>query len=195
MDELERLDVRSGFIRPARRHSGRCRARYVGHANFHPIAHAIRNPVELMGALASLTSGGVLDRHPKLRAAPFSKGRRAALLVAVAARRPVGEVGPGCERQISMLPTDYFRRQCYVALDVDEEPAVDVVNKLGAEYFVVSSDYPHSDGAFPRRSSNFSACRSATSNGARSCGTIAPVYTQSKPRRCLDPRTEQNLSS
>ena len=24
--------------------------RYVGHANFHPIAHAIRNPVELMGA-------------------------------------------------------------------------------------------------------------------------------------------------
>ncbi len=43
--------------------------RYVGHANFHPIAHAIRNPVELMGAIASLTTGGVLERHPKLRAA------------------------------------------------------------------------------------------------------------------------------
>jgi hypothetical protein len=27
-------------------------------------------------------------------------------------------------------------------------PAVDVVNQLGAEYFVVSSDYPHSDRAF-----------------------------------------------
>jgi hypothetical protein len=43
--------------------------RFVGHANFHPIAHAIRNPVELMGAIASLTTGGVLERHPKLRAA------------------------------------------------------------------------------------------------------------------------------
>jgi len=46
----------------------------------------------------------------------------------------------------------------YIALDVDEEPAVDVVNKVGPEYFVVSSDYPHSDGAFLRRSSNSSAC-------------------------------------
>ena len=32
---------------------------------------------------------------------------------------------------------------------MDEEPAVDVVNKMGPDYFVVSTDYPHSDGAFP----------------------------------------------
>jgi len=43
----------------------------------------------------------------------------------------------------------------YIALDVDEEPAVDVVNKIGAEYFVVSSDYPHSDGAFPEAIQQF----------------------------------------
>src|SRR5436190_2071322 len=43
--------------------------RYVGHANFHPIAHAIRNPVELMGAIASMTTGGILERHPRLRCA------------------------------------------------------------------------------------------------------------------------------
>jgi predicted TIM-barrel fold metal-dependent hydrolase len=54
-----------------------------------------------------------------------------------------------------MLPSEYFRRQCYIALDVDEEPAVDAVNKLGAEYFVVSSDYPHSDGAFPEAMQQF----------------------------------------
>jgi predicted TIM-barrel fold metal-dependent hydrolase len=54
-----------------------------------------------------------------------------------------------------MLPSEYFRRQCYIALDVDEEPAVDAVNKLGAEYFVVSSDYPHSDGAFPEAITQF----------------------------------------
>src|SRR5204863_63090 len=38
--------------------------------------------------------------------------------------------------------------QCYIALDVDEEPAVDVVDKMGADYFFVFTDYPHSDGAF-----------------------------------------------
>jgi predicted TIM-barrel fold metal-dependent hydrolase len=54
-----------------------------------------------------------------------------------------------------MMPSEYFKRQCYIALDVDEEPAVDVVSKLGAEYFVVSSDYPHSDGAFPQAIEQF----------------------------------------
>jgi predicted TIM-barrel fold metal-dependent hydrolase len=54
-----------------------------------------------------------------------------------------------------MLPSEYFRRQCYIALDVDEEPAVDVVKEMGAEYFVVSSDYPHSDGAFPEAMQQF----------------------------------------
>ena len=53
--------------------------------------------------------------------------------------------------------SEYFKRQCYIALDVDEEPAVDVVNKMGADYFVVSTDYPHSDGAFPEAMEQFLA--------------------------------------
>jgi len=155
-DELERLDVPIGFhptgTTALKDDAG---ARYVGHANFHPIAHAIRNPVELMGALASLTSGGVLDRHPRLRCA-FLEGTAGWLYWWLWRLDDQWEkFGPGCERQIAMLPSEYFRRQCYVALDVDEEPAVDVVNKIGAEYFVVSSDYPHSDGAFPEAMQQF----------------------------------------
>ena len=48
-------------------------------------------------------------------------------------------------------------QQCYLALDADEEPAVDVVQKLGADYFVVSTDYPHADGAFPEAMKEFLA--------------------------------------
>src|SRR4029077_16342603 len=54
-------------------------------------------------------------------------------------------------------PSEYFKRQCYLALDADEEPAVDVVEKLGADYFVVSTDYPHPDGAFPEAMNEFLA--------------------------------------
>ena len=155
-DELERLDVPIGFHPTGTTalldDAGR---RYVGHANFHPIAHAIRNPVELMGAIASLTTGGVLERHPKLRAA-FLEGTAGWLYWWLWRLDDQWEkFGPGCERQLSMLPTEYFKRQCYIALDVDEEPAVDVVNKVGPEYFVVSSDYPHSDGAFPEAIQQF----------------------------------------
>ena len=153
---LEELDVPVGFHPTGntalKDDAGR---RYVGHVNFHPIAHAIRNPVELMGAIASFTTGGVLERHPKLRAA-FLEGTAGWLYWWLWRLDDQWEkFGPGCERQISMLPSEYFRRQCYIALDVDEEPAVDVVNKMGADYFVVSSDYPHSDGAFPEAIAQF----------------------------------------
>ena len=153
---LEELDVPIGF-HPTGNTSLKDDAgrRYVGHANFHPIAHAIRNPVELMGAIASLTTGGILERHPKVRAA-FLEGTAGWLYWWLWRLDDQWEkFGPGCERELSLLPSEYFRRQCYIALDVDEEPAVDVVDKMGAEYFVVSSDYPHSDGAFPEAISQF----------------------------------------
>jgi predicted TIM-barrel fold metal-dependent hydrolase len=142
-NELEDLNVPIGFhptgTTSLRDDAGR---RYVGHANFHPIAHAIRNPVELMGAIASMTTGGVLERHPKLRCA-FLEGTAGWLYWWLWRLDDQWEkFGPGCEHQLSMLPSEYFKRQCYIALDVDEDPAVDVVNKMGAEYFVVSSDYP-----------------------------------------------------
>jgi predicted TIM-barrel fold metal-dependent hydrolase len=133
-DALEELDVPIGF---------------------HPIAHAIRNPVELMGAIASMTTGGILERHPKLRCA-FLEGTAGWLYWWLwRLDDQWDKFGPGCENQLTMTPSEYFKRQCYIALDVDEEPAVDTVNKMGAEYFVVSSDYPHADGAFPEAIAQF----------------------------------------
>jgi uncharacterized protein len=149
-DALEELNVPIGFHPTGntalKDDAGR---RYVGHANFHPIAHAIRNPVELMGAIASLTTGGVMERHPKLRAA-FLEGTAGWINWWLWRLDDQWEkFGPGCENQLSMLPSEYFKRSCYIALDVDEEPAIDVIRRMGPDYFVVSSDYPHSDGAFP----------------------------------------------
>ncbi len=155
-EELVKLNVPIGF-HPTGNSSLKDDAgqRYVGHANFHPIAHAIRNPVELMGAVASMTTGGILEKFPKLRCA-FLEGTAGWLHWWLWRLDDHWEkFGPGCERQLSMLPSEYFKRSCYIALDVDEEPAVDVVNKMGAEYFVVSSDYPHSDGAFPEAIQQF----------------------------------------
>ena len=147
---LEELNVPIGF-HPTGNSSLKDDAarRFVGHANFFPIAHAIRNPVELMGAIASMTTGGIMERHPKLRAA-FLEGTAGWVYWWLwRLDDQWDKYGKGCEHQLSMAPSEYFKRQCYIALDADEEPAVDVVKKMGAEYFVVSTDYPHSDGAFP----------------------------------------------
>ena len=69
----------------------------------------------------------------------------------------MGKVQPWLRAPIALPPSEYFKRQCCLALDADEEPAVDVVEKLGADYFVVSTDYPHPDGAFPEAMNEFLA--------------------------------------
>jgi uncharacterized protein len=155
-NELERLNVPIGF-HPTGNSSlkddvGR---RFVGHNNYQPIAHAARGPMELMMAMASMATGGVLERHPKLRCA-FLEGTAGWLGWWLWRLDDHWEkFGPGCEQQLSMLPSEYFKRQCYIALDVDEEPAVEVIKEIGAEYFVCSTDYPHPDGAFPEAFKQF----------------------------------------
>ena len=155
-NELERLNVPIGF-HPTGNSSlkddvGR---RFVGHNNYQPIAHAARGPMELMMAMASMTTGGVLERHPKLRCA-FLEGTAGWLGWWLWRLDDHWEkFGPGCEQQLSMMPSEYFKRQCYIALDVDEEPAVEVIRQIGAEYFVCSTDYPHPDGAFPEAFKQF----------------------------------------
>jgi hypothetical protein len=42
-----------------------------------------------------------------------------------------------------MLPSEYFKRHSYIALDVDEEPTVDVVNKI---YHGAKNSNPHDHG-------------------------------------------------
>ena len=51
--------------------------------------------------------------------------------------------------RIASLPSEYFFRQCYVATDADEKVLRQVVDTVGDDNIVVSTDYPHSDGLFP----------------------------------------------
>jgi hypothetical protein len=62
-----------------------------------------------------MSTGGVLERHPKLRCA-FLEGTAGWLYWWLWRLDDQCEkFGPGCERQISMMPSEYFKRQCYIA--------------------------------------------------------------------------------
>ena len=163
--------------------------RYVGHANFHPIAHAIRNPVELMGAIASLTTGGVMERHPKLRAA-FLEGTAGWLPWWLWRLDDQWEkFGPGCEKPLSMLPSEYFKRQCYIALDVDEEPAVARGQRDGRRVLrrverlsAFRRRVPRGDRAVPRPAAQR---RAAPQDPV---GQLRAALRDPDPRRRADPR-------
>jgi predicted TIM-barrel fold metal-dependent hydrolase len=123
--------------------------RYLDTPNGRVIGVAGRNPVELMMAFGSMAAGGVLERHPGLRCA-FLEGTCGYLPWWLWRLDEAWEkFGPGSEVKISMLPSEYFARQCWIATDADEKPLHQVIEAIGDDRIVVSTDYPHSDGLFP----------------------------------------------
>jgi predicted TIM-barrel fold metal-dependent hydrolase len=149
-DAIEELGVPVGF-HPTGQASLRddIARRMLDHPNGRVIGGAARNPMELMLAFASLAAGGVLERHPRLRCA-FLEGTCGWLPWWLWRLDETWEkFGPGSEVQISARPSEYFFRQCYVATDADEKVLRHVVEAVGDDNIVVSTDYPHADGLFP----------------------------------------------
>jgi uncharacterized protein len=155
-DAVEELGVPVGF-HPTGQSSLRddIARRYLDHPNGRVIGVAGRNPVELMFAFASMAAGGVLERHPRLRCA-FLEGTCGWLPWWLWRLDEAWEkFGPGSDVQIKGLPSEYFHRQCYIATDADEKVLKQVVEAVGDDSIVVSTDYPHSDGLFPEAIDEF----------------------------------------
>jgi predicted TIM-barrel fold metal-dependent hydrolase len=111
---------------------------------------AIANPVDVMSAICYVTSGGVAERFP---------GAKFMFLEANG-----GWLVPWLERLdhhakkfswdvpwLKMLPSEYFRRQCWISFDPDESMLAFTANSplCGADRIIWASDYPHPDAKFP----------------------------------------------
>jgi len=157
-DAIEELGVPVGF-HPTGQSSLRddIGRRMLDHPNGRLIGSAARNPMELMLAFGSLAASGVLERHPGLRCA-FLEGTCGWLPWWLWRLDEAWEkFGPGSEVKVSARPSEYFFRQCYVATDADERVLNQVVEAVGDDNIVVSTDYPHSDGLFPDAMNEFVA--------------------------------------
>ena len=85
------------------------------------LAHAAGHPIELMLALGSLLTGGVFARFPGLRAA-FLEGSCSWVpwwLWTLDER--VEKFGDDERFHLTMRPSEYFRRNCWVSVDPDED--------------------------------------------------------------------------
>lgn len=154
--EVERLGVPVGF-HPTGNSSLQqdIGLRFVGHPAYWPISHSARNPMENMLAFAMLAMGGVFERHP---------GLTVALLESTCGYLPWWldrlddqweKYGPGCDVKLSAKPSEYFFRHAYIATDADEARLGRVIDEIGDDRIVVSTDYPHADGIFPHATEEF----------------------------------------
>jgi predicted TIM-barrel fold metal-dependent hydrolase len=121
------------------------------------LAHAAGHPIELMLAMGSLLTGGVFARFPGLRAA-FLEGSCSWVpwWLWVLDER-VEKFGDDERFPLTMPPSEYFRRHCWVSVEPDEALAAQTIATLGDDNIVISSDWPHDDSAYPHAVDEFLA--------------------------------------
>lgn len=141
--ECERLGISVGL------HEGtHCRLPATGADRFHTrfALHACSHPLEQMMAMLALIEGGVLERHPNLKVAfleagcgwlPYWLWR----LDELEYRNLAWEV----KDNVKMKPSEYFRRQCFIACEPDEPYIHDIIKYIGEDNLIFASDYPHAD--------------------------------------------------
>jgi predicted TIM-barrel fold metal-dependent hydrolase len=151
-NSLEKLDIPIGF-HEASGSRGRQSAEHF-EPNF-GLRRIYAQPFEQMLGLGSFLCGGILERHPRLKVA---------FLEANCSWAPwlLWRMDEGYEREadvfmpeLTMAPSEYFKRQCFVSAEPDEVPARYLIDYLGADQIVFSTDYPHGDAKYPRAVESF----------------------------------------
>ena len=56
---------------------------------------------------------------------------------------------------LTMAPSEYFKKQCFVSVEPDETPVKYVIDYMGNDRIVFSTDYPHGDSKFPHAVESF----------------------------------------
>ncbi len=153
--ETERLGVPICFHPAANPNHEQVARRFWGHPNDGVLVNAYRNPIELMLAVGSFCAGGVLERFPKLKVA-FLEGNCGWLPWMLYRLDERWELRHGYATEpLSLKPSEYFLRQCFVSVDVEEDLVVDVVKRIGDDNIVISTDYPHADSRWPKAIDTF----------------------------------------
>jgi predicted TIM-barrel fold metal-dependent hydrolase len=120
--------------------------------------HICCHPMEQMISAVSLIYGGVLERFPGLKVAfleagcgwvPFWLHRMDEHWENSTSRNF------GVHHTLSVPPSEYFRRQCYVSADAGEYMLSQVVDLIGEDRIVFSTDYPHPDSPWPHAVEEF----------------------------------------
>jgi uncharacterized protein len=111
--------------------------------------HAASHPMEMMQACIAVCMGGVLARFPGLRVA-FLEGNCAWVPWLLWRMDEHAEVRGRQEApDLTMAPSEYFRRQCFVSIECDETPGAHAVETLNGDNVVFSTDFPHVDSRYP----------------------------------------------
>lgn len=111
--------------------------------------HTFNQPLGVMTAAVSLCAGGVLERFPGLRVALLEGNCSWAPWLLHRLDEHYEWVGGYEARDLSKKPSEYFRSNCFVTAECNEETVVQYLDWFGDDNLVTSTDFPHGDSQFP----------------------------------------------
>jgi len=117
--------------------------------------HTFSQPLGIMATAVSLTAGGVLERFPRLRVALLEGNCSWAPWLFYRLDEHWEWLGRADAPELTMKPSEYLLRNCYLSVEADEETVTQYVERFGDDNLVFSTDYPHADSKFPHAVSAF----------------------------------------
>ena len=117
--------------------------------------HTFSQPLGIMAAAVSLTAGGVLERFPKLRVALLEGNCAWAPWLFYRLDEHYEWLGKMEAPELTMKPSEYFLRNCFLSVEADEELVKQYVEHFGDDNLVFSTDYPHADSKYPHAVESF----------------------------------------
>jgi len=107
--------------------------------------HACSHPMEQMMALLALIEGGVLERHPNLRVGFLESGCGWLPYWLWRMDEEYKTLHWEVKDHVTIPPSEYFRRQCFVSIDPSEPYLPQLIEYIGDDNLIFGSDYPHMD--------------------------------------------------
>ena len=107
--------------------------------------HACSHPMEQMMALLALIEGGVLERHRLLRVGFLESGCGWLPYWLWRMDEEYKTLHWEVKNHVTIPPSEYFRRQCFVSIDPSEPYVAQIIEYIGDDNLIFGSDYPHMD--------------------------------------------------
>ena len=116
--------------------------------------HVASHWIEMQQALIAMIVGGVFEFHPRLRVG-FLEAQNSwapGLLSRIEWDYP--QYRDSHAPYLALTPKEYFRRNCWAAVEGSEPEIEATAGLIGADRMCVSTDYPHFDSNFPHVGDN-----------------------------------------
>ena len=99
--------------------------------------------------LANLIFSGVLERHPDVKFVSVESGIGWIPFFLESLDYQLYESSPTVVQELSMLPSEYFKRQVYGCFWFEQRMLGPVIDALGASQVLFETDFPHPTCLYP----------------------------------------------